>query len=149
MSSSPIYSDGRFHNPWPDSEPHSFWDVLKWSRERRGRGRAPAPPRNSFPTAPSKISHPRAPTDECTATWIGHSTILLQFAGKNILTDPVFSQRASPMQWAGPRRVTDPAMSIEELPPIDIVLLSHSHYDHLDRASVKRLARANPSALWV
>jgi N-acyl-phosphatidylethanolamine-hydrolysing phospholipase D len=149
MSSSPTFSDGRFHNPWPDSEPHSLRDVLKWSRERRHRERAPDPPRNSFPTARSDIAHPRGDVDQFTATWVGHSTVLLQFGGKNIITDPVFSQRASPVQWAGPRRLTDPSMSIDDLPPIDIVLLSHNHYDHLDKTSVKRILRANPHAVWL
>ena len=149
MSSSPVVSNGRFYNPWPDSAPHSFRDVLKWSRERRRHPRAPDPPRNSFARATSEITHPRAGADHFSATWIGHSTVLLQFAGKNIITDPVFSQRASPVQWAGPRRLTDPSMPTSALPPIDIVLLSHNHYDHLDKASVKRIARANPAAVWV
>ena len=149
MPSFPTFSDGRFHAPWPDSEPHSFRDVLKWSRERRGQSRAPDPPRNSFPTAKSEIAHPRGGPDQFSATWIGHSTVLLQFGGTNIITDPVFSQRASPVQWAGPRRVTDPSMSVDELPPIDIVLLSHNHYDHLDKDSVTRIAAANPAARWI
>ena len=149
MPSSPTFSDGRFHSPWPDSEPHSFRDVLKWSRERRRQYRAPDPPRNSLPTAKSEIAHPRGGPKQFSATWIGHSTVLLQFAGRNIITDPVFSQRASPVQWAGPRRVTDPSMSVDELPPIDIVLLSHNHYDHLDKSSVRRIARANPDVRWV
>ena len=149
MSSSPTFSDGRFHSPWLDSEPHSFRDVLKWSRERRSQQRAPDPPRNSFPTTASNITRPRAAADCYSASWIGHSTVLLQFGGKNILTDPMFSRRASPVQWVGPRRVTDPSMSSDALPPIDIVLLSHNHYDHLDRASVKQIARANPAATWI
>ena len=74
--------------------------------------------------------------------------MLLQFGGLNILTDPVFSQRASPVQWAGPRRVMDPALSLDALPPIDVIFLSHNHYDHLDRPSVRRIARTNPRATW-
>ncbi len=69
--------------------------------------------------------------------------------GRNILTDPMFSERAFPVQWMGPRRVMPPALSIDSLPPLDIVALSHSHYDHLDKASVKRIARAHPDATWV
>jgi N-acyl-phosphatidylethanolamine-hydrolysing phospholipase D len=84
-----------------------------------------------------------------TATWIGHSTVLLQVGGLNILTDPVFSQRAFPVQWMGPRRVMDPGLTIDRLPPIDLVLLSHNHYDHLDRPAVKRIARAHPRVSWV
>jgi N-acyl-phosphatidylethanolamine-hydrolysing phospholipase D len=82
------------------------------------------------------------------ATWIGHSTVLLQLGGLNVITDPVFCQRAFPVQWLGPRRVMDPAVSLDELPPLDVVLLSHNHYDHLDRSAVKRIARAHPRATW-
>ncbi|HEV8123835.1 MAG TPA: MBL fold metallo-hydrolase [Gemmatimonadales bacterium] len=138
-----------FRNPWPDSEPHEFPDVLRWAVERRGQVRAPSPPRGSFPVAPPAISYPRAGNSAFTATWIGHSTVLLQCGGLNVLTDPVFSQRASPLQWLGPRRVMDPGLRIDALPPLDIVLLSHNHYDHLDRPAVKRIARAHPGAAWI
>jgi N-acyl-phosphatidylethanolamine-hydrolysing phospholipase D len=69
--------------------------------------------------------------------------------GLNVLTDPVFSQRAFPVQWLGPRRVMDPGIPLDGLPPLDVVLLSHSHYDHLDKPAVKRLSRAHPEAVWV
>ena len=141
--------NGGFRNPWPNSVPHGFRDILKWSRERRRQNLPPTPPRGSFPTATPAIERPRASASEFTATWIGHSTVLLQFGGINIITDPVFCQRAFPVQWAGPRRVMDPAMSIDALPPLDVILLSHNHYDHLDKAAVKRLARAHPNATWV
>lgn len=71
--------------------------------------------------------------------WLGHSTFLIQYRGLNILTDPVFSQRASPLSFAGPKRYTQPAMEIDELPPIDLVVISHNHYDHLDIDSVLAL----------
>lgn len=71
---------------------------------------------------------------------LGHSTILLKLRGQFWLTDPVFSQRASPVQWAGPARFHAPPISIDELPPIAGVILSHNHYDHLDRAAVLQLA---------
>ena len=67
----------------------------------------------------------------------------------NIITDPVFSERAFPVQWMGPRRFMPPALPIGELPPLDIVLLSHSHYDHLDQSAVRHIAREHPSAHWV
>ena len=138
-----------YQNPWPNSEPHSFADVLKWTRQRRGLERVETPPRNSFPTATPAISYPRGTASELRATWVGHSTVLVQLGGMNVLTDPVFSQRASPLQWVGPRRVMDPALPLESLPPIDVVLLSHNHYDHLDRPAVKRIARAHPRARWI
>jgi L-ascorbate metabolism protein UlaG (beta-lactamase superfamily) len=76
-----------------------------------------------------------------TATFIGHATFLIQTAAGNILTDPFFSARASPLRWIGPGRVRPPALRFEDLPPIAIVLLSHNHYDHCDRWALKRLAR--------
>jgi L-ascorbate metabolism protein UlaG (beta-lactamase superfamily) len=123
--------------------------VLQWRRQRRGQVLPADPPRGSFPTARSDISNPRASASAHTATWIGHSTILLQFGGLNILTDPMFSQRAFPVQWAGPRRIMEPAVAIDALPPLDIILLSHTHYDHLDKPAVRQLARAHPNAIWV
>lgn len=71
---------------------------------------------------------------------LGHSTLLLKLGGELWLTDPVFSERASPLQWAGPRRFHAPPISIDELPPIKGVILSHDHYDHLDRAAIMKLA---------
>lgn len=75
--------------------------------------------------------------------------MLLQAGGLNLLTDPVFSRRAFPVQRMGPRRLMEPAVSIDALPPLDVVLLSHNHYDHLDRPAVKRIARSHPTATWV
>ena len=141
--------DGRFHNPWPNSEPHDWRALLRWSRERRTQTLAPSPPRGSFPIATPAISHPRAGPTDFTATWIGHATVLLQLGGLNVLTDPVFSQRAFPVQWVGPRRVMDPGLAIDALPPLDVVVLSHNHYDHLDRPAVKRIAQAHPRAAWI
>ncbi len=109
----------------------------------------PTPPRGSFPMTTPSIVRPRAEESARTATWIGHSTILLQMGGLNVITDPVFSERAFPVQWTGPQRVMPPALSLEELPPIDVVLLSHSHYDHLDKPATKWLARHHPDATWV
>lgn len=118
-------------------------------RERTRATRAPTPPRGSFPSARPRIAQPRLPADQAAATWIGHSTVLLQTGGVNVLTDPMWSERAFPVQWAGPRRVMPPAFALDMLPPLDIVLLSHSHYDHLDKLTVKRLARSHPEATWV
>jgi N-acyl-phosphatidylethanolamine-hydrolysing phospholipase D len=140
---------GGFRNPWPDSEPRGWRDVLRWSVERRRQRRVATPPRGSFSTATPSLVHPRAGRAEFAATWIGHATTLLQMGGLNVLTDPMFSERAFPVQWMGPRRVMDPGLPLEALPPIDVVLLSHNHYDHLDKPAVKRIARAHPGAAWV
>jgi L-ascorbate metabolism protein UlaG (beta-lactamase superfamily) len=75
-------------------------------------------------------------------TWIGHATVLVQIEGVNILTDPQWSERASPVSWGGPRRLSPPGLAFEDLPRIDVVLISHDHYDHLDLDTVKRLGAA-------
>ena len=139
----------RFRNPWPDSEPHNWRDVLRWAAERPTLTRAETPPRGIFPVSTPTIAYPRLGDTDFTATWIGHSTVLLQLGGINALTDPVFSQRASPVQWMGPRRVMDPGLPIDALPPIDVVVLSHNHYDHLDRPAVKRITSAHPCTTWI
>jgi N-acyl-phosphatidylethanolamine-hydrolysing phospholipase D len=141
--------DGRFRNPWPHSEPHGLRALLRWTRERRARPPIPSPARGSFPTATPAISRPRAGAGDLTATWIGHSTVLLQMGGLNVLTDPVFSERAFPVQWMGPRRLMAPGLGLDALPPLDVIMVSHSHYDHLDRLAVKRLAAAHPQATWI
>ena len=142
-------SSGGFRNPWPNSAPPGWRDVVRMLSESGRRGRAPTPPRGTFPVATPAIVYPRGSGTDVAATWIGHSTVLLQLRGMNVLTDPVFCQRAFPVQWLGPRRVMDPAVSLDKLPPLDVVLLSHNHYDHLDRSAVRHIARAHPRATWV
>jgi L-ascorbate metabolism protein UlaG (beta-lactamase superfamily) len=86
---------------------------------------------------------PRVIGNEARVTYIGHATLLVQVAGLNILTDPVWSQRASAVQWLGPKRVAQPAWLLEQLPPIDVVLISHDHYDHLDVSTLRKLDAAH------
>ena len=76
-------------------------------------------------------------------SYVGHASVLIQTAGLNILCDPVWSERASPFTFVGPKRVNDPGIAFEALPPIDLVLVSHGHYDHLDVATLSRLAAAH------
>ncbi len=110
-------------------------DLFKWKLTSRA-ALWPA----EVPVAAAKLpERPAAPG--LAATWIGQSTFLLQSAEATLVTDPVFSDRASPFAWAGPKRVAPPAVALEALPPIDVVLLSHDHYDHCDLASLRRLAR--------
>lgn len=124
-------------------------DLLRWRRERLSSAIPPTPTAASFPrAAPDIVS--RTGATELVATWVGHSSWLLQVGGCNILTDPQWSERASPVQWAGPRRMTPPGISFDLLPPIDVVLLSHDHYDHLDVPTVRRLNRRFGERLvWV
>jgi glyoxylase-like metal-dependent hydrolase (beta-lactamase superfamily II) len=110
------------------------WDFWRWRFTAKPR---PWPPHVAL--APQ--SPPPAPRDaEIVATWIGHATFLFQSIRGNILTDPVFSDRASPVTWAGPRRATPPGLTLDALPRIDAVLLSHDHYDHCDVGSLRTLA---------
>jgi N-acyl-phosphatidylethanolamine-hydrolysing phospholipase D len=81
-------------------------------------------------------------------TWVGHASLLIQLDGLNILTDPMWSERASPVQFAGPRRHPAPGIAFEDLPPLDVVLQSHNHYDHLDSATVRHLVRSHREASW-
>jgi N-acyl-phosphatidylethanolamine-hydrolysing phospholipase D len=85
----------------------------------------------------------RANHTDATVTWIGHATLLIQLDGLNILTDPHWSERASPVGFAGPKRLVAPGVPFECLPRIHLVLISHDHYDHLDIRTVHRLARAH------
>ena len=80
--------------------------------------------------------------------WIGHSTFLIKKEGITILTDPVFSDRASPFKSIGPERLIPPAMSIDQLPKIDFVTVSHNHYDHLDINSLKEISKLHPEAIF-
>jgi N-acyl-phosphatidylethanolamine-hydrolysing phospholipase D len=84
-----------------------------------------------------------------TVTWVGHSTLLVQIAGVNILTDPNWGERASPLGFAGPRRLVPPGLRFEDLPPIHAVVISHDHYDHLDAETVMRLERAHHPRFFV
>ncbi len=95
------------------------------------------------PTVPPR----RIEGDAMRVTWIGHSTVLVQTHGLNILTDPIWSERASPFAFAGPRRVRAPGVRFEDLPPIDLVLVSHNHYDHLDLPTLRRLWRRDRPAI--
>jgi N-acyl-phosphatidylethanolamine-hydrolysing phospholipase D len=139
---------GVFRNPWALDESR-FTGLLKW---RWNRLRHPLPgddgARSLRLVAPS-IRAPRAAANEIAITWAGHSTLLIQLGTVNIVTDPVWSERASPWRSLGPRRLVPPGVAIDALPPIDIVLLSHNHYDHLDVWTVRTLAAVQPGARWV
>ena len=115
---------------------------LKWNWERITQG-LPKPPANhyAFPIDRPDIAWLAQNRKTTSATWIGHASVLMQVGGINVLTDPVFSDRVSPVEFAGPRRKVGLPMAIAELPHIEVVLISHNHYDHLDRATVQQLNR--------
>lgn len=115
-------------------------DVLKWSWQRT-RDRLPRPPAAPIRGVAPDLAYLHANRAEPAYTWIGHSSALLQLAGANLLLDPVFSNTASPFRYAGPRRHQPPGLAVAQLPHIDAVLLTHNHYDHLDRRSVRAVAK--------
>jgi L-ascorbate metabolism protein UlaG (beta-lactamase superfamily) len=125
-----------FRNNYPHDSKESFW-VWKWEQLKNGIPREP-PGGWKIPVAtpdPSALAR-GGPS----MTWIGHASVLIQLAGTNVLVDPQFSERASPVQFAGPKRIVPLPIDVPQLPRIDVVLISHNHYDHLDTDSVKRLA---------
>jgi N-acyl-phosphatidylethanolamine-hydrolysing phospholipase D len=140
--------DGGFRNPWPRAEQHGFRDFLKWVRERRRNPRQPDPDPSTFTRVAPQFVVPRALPGDLTLTWVGHTSFLIQIGGRNVLVDPVWSLRASPVQFAGPRRWVPAAVDFDHLPPIDIVILSHDHYDHLDARTISRLAARYPAVSW-
>ena len=135
----PHHTSEGFRNNYPHPVRASFW-AWKWEQWRDGVPREPEGGWH-FPLEHPDIVALTENRDEPSLTWIGHATVLLQLDGMNILSDPQFSDRASPVSFAGPRRLLPPALALAELPHIDIVLISHNHYDHLDVESVKALAR--------
>ncbi|UCF20332.1 MAG: MBL fold metallo-hydrolase [Gemmatimonadota bacterium] len=142
-------ADGRFRNPWLSGRPRRFGGFLRWALLERPFQRLPSDPDPSvFPLAEPNVSYPRATRGELSVTWVGHSTTLLQLGQWNILTDPIWSERASPVAFAGPRRWVAPGLSFDDLPDIDVVLVSHNHYDHLDDRTVRDLAERSPEAAW-
>ncbi len=133
--------DGRFELPTQRGQA-SFTEILKW---QLGGTKSKWPrhvPNKLYPTPPARVVDQRI-----AATWIGHSTVLLQTQGLNILTDPFFSKRASPSQLIGPSRVRNPGVALNNLPKIDLILLSHSHYDHMDKPTLRWLAKHHKAKL--
>ena len=125
----------RFFNPGQPATDRSLGDIVRWKRSGEAVRWDEAPP--VIPATPdARVAGLRI-------TNVGHATLLIQAAGLNILTDPVWSMRASPVRFAGPKRVAPPGIAFEALPPIDAVLLSHNHYDHLDVATLRRLHAAH------
>jgi N-acyl-phosphatidylethanolamine-hydrolysing phospholipase D len=139
---------GGFRNPWQNAELHGFRDLVRWRYQRRRTSVPPDPSPDVFPIVTPRLADRTSP-DELQVTWLGHSTVLLQIGGLNVLTDPMWSDRATPVSFAGPKRLIPVPIAIDALPPIDIVLISHNHYDHLDKRTVKALARRSEETEWM
>ena len=121
----------------------SLWYLWRWLFNN---DRPEWPEIKGFTPGPPPVA--RVPKGTLRITPVGHSTFLIQMDAFNILTDPIWSNRCSPVSWAGPKRHKQPGIRFEDLPPIDVVLISHNHYDHLDLPTLKRLAgKGTPHAV--
>jgi L-ascorbate metabolism protein UlaG (beta-lactamase superfamily) len=143
MKQSPNFNNGHFHN-FEKTQGKSLWNFIK---TRLTTEWADWPDHREFPKQPQP---PKSVGGEkLRVTYINHATLLIQAGGLNILTDPHFSERCSPVQFAGPKRVHSPGVPFEELPKIDVVLISHDHYDHLDLPTIEKLVKRNQPQFFV
>ncbi len=157
----PYYDSARSHHR-PDGFTNtdggridkSVGQLWRWIRENLGSG-LPKPPSthvqgySGFEVLMPDTAWLEANREQVSFTWLGHASMLLQSGGLNILLDPILSDRASPVQWAGPRRKVPAPLSVAQLPPIDVVLISHNHYDHMDADTLLGIAARFPSVLFV
>lgn len=141
------HCDGvHFFNPAGRPQALGFSELPRWWYQRLVR-RDYSPWPKSVPPPRSPVLPAGVPAGKIAVTFIGHSTFLLQLGGLNILTDPVFASRAGPFGLLGPKRARPPALRLSQLPRIDVVLLSHCHYDHLDLPTLQWLARQHRPAV--
>ena len=142
---SPNFRDGAFRNPTATS---MATEGSTWSTLRRWL----AGPEQRVPPGPipivslTRANFAQPPASGLRATWLGHSTVLVEIDGARILFDPVWARRASPSSLIGPKRFHEPPLALADLPPLDAIVASHDHYDHLDRGVVRALARDSTQA---
>jgi N-acyl-phosphatidylethanolamine-hydrolysing phospholipase D len=142
-----------FQNNYTAFEPKGFFELLRWRLDAARNGLPP--PGQPTPQLAADLDFIRTnavagPAMQPAVTWIGHATVLAQFGGINVITDPMFSERASPIGFLGPKRHLPPGVALRDLPRLDAVLISHNHYDHLDAMSVRALnAQAGGPPLFV
>ena len=141
--SKPHHRRDGFQNTTPVDMPPGGMAFLRWQWDAWRHGLPPRPQQATLTQAPDLAFITRNAIAGAamvpSATWLGHASVLVQAGGLNILTDPMLSERASPLSFVGPRRVQPPGLSLRQLPHIDAVLISHNHYDHLDEDSVVAL----------
>ncbi|EGD79479.1 hypothetical protein PTSG_12980 [Salpingoeca rosetta] len=152
----PLERNGRFHNPFDtfDMKEHSrFGRLFKLLFDVMTKDESNIPSAavldETLPVRTPDMEVLRSPpTDRMHVTWCGHAAILVQMQGQSILFDPVFSERCSPSSYFGPKRYRPTPLRLEELPRIDMCCVSHDHYDHMDRESIRTLHRLNPHMRW-
>lgn len=137
MNASPRFENGKFVDVLPRTDPEA-WSAL---REYVKGGSKHRTPKTAIPVVTrSGAGFVQAPESGLRVTWLGHSTLLIEIDGHRALLDPVFGPRVSPVPWVGPKRFHAPPLPLAELPPLDVVAISHDHYDHLDYPSILHLA---------
>lgn len=140
LAASPQWTEGRFHAPLQPKRP-DLWGAVVDHATNRGIERVPRQPLPVIDRRRREFEE--APPTGLRVTWLGHSTLLVELDGKRVLFDPVFSDRVSPVSFAGPKRFHRSPLPIDELPPLDAVAITHDHYDHLDYPAVLALAKLN------
>jgi L-ascorbate metabolism protein UlaG (beta-lactamase superfamily) len=135
----PHHTPTGFRNNYPQQPPTAV-EIDRLSAEAKEPADARPLRVDLSPVAPD-LAFLHANRSQPAVTWIGHSTVLMQMGGRNVLTDPIFAERASPVPFAGPKRLQPPGVKLLDLPPIDLVVISHNHYDHLNFASVRALSK--------
>ncbi len=143
MKASPQWKDGKFQNTLERIDGSYVKMMGDWFRGSEHRTPEQAPPFE----ARTKADFETPPASGLRITWLGHSTSLVEIDGARVLLDPVWSERAAPMTWAGPKRFHEPPLPLDELPELDAVLISHDHYDHLDHRTIQALADQVPRFL--
>lgn len=136
----------RFTNPYIQNIRRRLMDVILWQLGHYDDLLPPVKPPEDFSYPQPKLGHN---VEEPSLLWINHCTFLIEHKGVAILTDPIWSQRCSPIPLVGPKRRHEPAIELEKLENVDIVLISHNHYDHLDHKTVMRLHKKFPSIRWI
>jgi L-ascorbate metabolism protein UlaG (beta-lactamase superfamily) len=138
MKQSPEWQGSHFENPQPIV--NDIWAAIV-HQSTSAANETPGSPPSTIRVEPARFASP--PPSGLRVTWLGHSTILLEVDGHRFLTDPVWSERVGPVDFAGPRRFFPPLLALQDLPPLDAVVLSHDHYDHLDYATIVALRDRN------
>lgn len=144
MKRSPRYRDGRFHNDEPPAPPSGI-GFRQMLREMLFGGQQRKPKR-AIPVVSPRTDRP---VDGLHITWYGHASSLVEIEGRRVLLDPVWARRASPSRLVGPRRMHEVPQPLESLPRLDVIIVSHDHYDHLDAAAVRTLAKTQDAPFVV